>query len=41
MESRDASDVESGAFSWSDAAHYAETLAPHVWNGVKQLIDEQ
>lgn len=34
-------DAESGAFSLSDAAHAVETVGPHIWNGVKQLIDEQ
>lgn len=38
---RQVADDVSGAFGLSDAAHYAETLAPHIWNGVKQLIDEQ
>lgn len=37
----DAIDLESGAFSLSDVGHVVTTLAPHVWTGVKQLIDEQ
>ena len=38
---RAASDDESGAVSIGDVAHWSEVLIPKVWDGVKQLIDEQ
>ena len=35
------SDDESGAIDLDTLIHYGKVLIPPVWNGVKQLIDEQ